>query len=73
MTDLDERLTKAHAVGDTSALAALYEEAADTAPDEDAAAFFLTHAYVHALEAPLPCAARLKHRLVSLGREVPDP
>lgn len=47
---LDERLLKAHEKDDRSALVALYTEAADQAADVDAQCFYLTHAYVFALE-----------------------
>ncbi len=71
MTDLDSRLLAAHEAGDTPALVDLYKEAADTAPDADAAGFFLTHAYVFALEINHPDAAALRARLVETGRETP--
>ncbi len=69
MSDLDARLLAAHAAGDWSALVTLYTEAADTAPDPDAAAFYLTHAYVFALELAHPAAPALRARLVAAGRE----
>lgn len=72
MSALDDRLLNAHAAGDIRALAALYEQAADAQTETEAAAFFLTHAYVHALEAGLPAAARLRQRLIDMGREVPQ-
>ncbi len=72
MNDLNARLLQAHAAGDISGLAALYEQAADLQTDTDAAAFFLTHAYVHALEANLPSATRLRQRLIGMGRDVPQ-
>lgn len=72
MTDLHTRLLQAHATGDIGALAELYERAAGSQHDDDARSFFLTHAYVHALEANLPDAGRLRQMLVDMGREVPD-
>ena len=48
---------------------ALYTEAAETSVDADAAGFFLTHAYVWALELGDPAAANLRARLVAEGRE----
>ena len=66
---LDARLAAAHADADLAALVALYEEAADGAPDVDTACFFLTHAYVFALEAGDARTERLRARLVEHGRE----
>ncbi|MGH1424585.1 MAG: hypothetical protein ACRBBU_07630 [Pseudooceanicola sp.] len=73
MTDtgqLNAALLNAHAAGDTAALVALYHRAADIVQGNEAA-FFLTQAYVHALEIDDPRAAQLRHALVSLGREAP--
>jgi hypothetical protein len=67
--DLHSRMLAAHAGPDPAALIALYTEAADTANDMDASCFFLTHAYVFALEAGAPQACQLHQRLLSLGRE----
>ncbi|KUJ80792.1 hypothetical protein AVO45_07105 [Ruegeria marisrubri] len=72
MNDLDARLVAAHAAGDRAALADLYEEAADAASDEVACGFYLTQAYVYALEAGLAKAAALRARLVRMGRETPE-
>ncbi|MFD3189076.1 hypothetical protein ACFMPD_02235 [Sedimentitalea sp. HM32M-2] len=72
MSDLEARLLAAHARGDRRALVQLYTEAADTAPDPDAAGFYLTHAYVYALEQGDPAAVSLRARLVSAGREQDD-
>ncbi len=69
MTDLDTRMLAAHAAGDRHALIGLYAEAADRMNDLDAACFFLTHAYVFALEAGAAEAARLHARLKARGRE----
>lgn len=69
MNTLDARLLAAHAAGDTSALVALYAEAAQQAQDEDAAAFFLTHAYVYALDVGHPDASALHAQLVAMGRD----
>jgi hypothetical protein len=68
---LDAALLRAHAAGDRTALAGLYAEAAGTVAGP-AAAFYLTHAYVHALEAGDPRAAVLKRQLVDLGADIPD-
>lgn len=54
--------------GDWSAVISLYMGAAQG----EGEAFYLTHAYVHALEACDARAATLKARLVALGAEVPD-
>lgn len=72
MTDLNTRLLQAHAAGDIRALAELYEQAAAAQDTEDAQGFFLTHAYVHALEANLSSVNRLRQQLVAMGREVPE-
>ena len=69
MSDLDARLIAAHEAGDKPALVTLYTEAADVANDVDAACFYLTHAYVFALDAGHPAVATLHARLVAQGRE----
>jgi len=69
MSDLQARLLAAHDIGDKTALVALYREAADNAESEDQAGFFLTHAYVFALEQGHADAADLRRRLVAMGRE----
>lgn len=69
MNDLNERLLAAHEVDDRHLLVKLYAEAADRANDADACGFYLTHAYVFALEAGLPEAPALCARLVAMGRE----
>lgn len=69
MTDLDQRLLAAHAAGDRPSLVAWYTEAGNTSPDPDAAWFYLTHAYVYALEIDAPEARTLHARLKSAGRE----
>ncbi|MDK3074284.1 hypothetical protein QO034_14325 [Sedimentitalea sp. JM2-8] len=72
MMTLDNRLLAAHAASDHAALVALYAEAAEHAPSENAAGFYLTHAYVFALEQGHPDAPILKTRLVAAGRERDD-
>jgi hypothetical protein len=72
MTELDARLLAAHAARDHQSLVVLYAEAADTAPTPEAAGFYLTHAYVFALEKAHPDAAGLKARLIAAGREEDD-
>ena len=70
---LDAALIKAHATGDAGGLVALYVQAADAEEaggDIEAACFYLTHAYVFALEAGLPEAGPLNQRLAKHGRDV---
>ena len=67
--DLDTAMIAAHEAHDTSALVRLYTQAADTVNDIDASCFYLTHAYVFALEAGAPDARQLHSRLVRHGRE----
>lgn len=69
MRDLDTRMIRAHHAEDRRSLIGLYAEAADRMNDLDAACFFLTHAYVFALEAGAPEAAPLHARLKAQGRE----
>ncbi len=71
MKDLDRRLLDAHARDDVPALVALYSEAAEQANDAEAAAFYLTHAHVFAMELGLAQAADLRSKLVEMGREEP--
>jgi hypothetical protein len=68
MKSLQDRLLAAHAHDDRAALVGLYTEAADTAGDIDAACFFLTHAYIFALEKGDPATAALFQRLKAEGR-----
>jgi len=70
--DLDKRLLDSHARQDSRALITLYAEAADATADEDARGFFLTHAYIFALEAGHGEANALRARLVAMGRETPS-
>jgi len=69
MSDLNARILAAHAAGDGAALVTLYTEAADQAPDADSCGFFLTHAYIFALEAGHADAPALHARLKADGRE----
>jgi hypothetical protein len=69
---LDAELLAAHDAGDLGRLVAGYARAADNAEgagDVNRAAFFLTHAWVFALEAGDPRANDLRARLVAHGRE----
>jgi hypothetical protein len=68
MSDLDARLLDAHARDDRAALIALYSEASEAASDIVAQSFYLTHAYVFALEAGAPEAEGLRERLRGMGR-----
>ena len=68
MTSLQDRLLAAHAEDNRSALISLYTQAADSTDDIDAACFYLTHAYIFALEAGDPAADALYTRLKAQGR-----
>ena len=72
MSELNAQMLAAHDTGDLPALVDLYETAAQTAPDVDAACFYLTHAYVFALELGDARADALRTQLVTHGREAPD-
>jgi len=70
--DLDARMLAAHALRDQAALIGLYTQAADgreAAGDLQAACFYLTHAYVFALDENDGRAAALYARLKAQGRE----
>jgi hypothetical protein len=69
--ELDCALLAAHEAGDSGALVRLYTLAADqeeTAGSIDAACFFLTQAFVFALESGHEEATALNMRLVAHGR-----
>ena len=68
---LAQALLDAHEAGDHAALVALYLQASEDAQDQTAKQFYLTHAYVFALESGHAQATDLKRRLVELGAE-PD-
>ncbi|WP_372571829.1 hypothetical protein [Ruegeria jejuensis] len=71
---LDQLLLRAHGEGDKAALVQLYTQAADQSEaggDLDAACFYLTHAFVFALEVGAPEARDLNVRLVEKGRAHP--
>jgi hypothetical protein len=72
MSDLDAQLLAAHDARDHAALIGLYAQAATAAPDLDTACFFLTHAYVFALEQGDTRATALRAQLVRHGRETAD-
>lgn len=73
MNALDAALLAAHAADDRPKLIALYTQAANEAATAEAEGFYLTHAYVFALEAGHPAAPALRERLVKAGREEPLP
>ena len=60
---LDAELLAAHAVDDRHTLIRLYTQAAEATNDLDAACFFLTYAYIYALELGVPEAAELHRRI----------
>ena len=69
--ELDRLLLEAHERNDHSALIRYYTMAADErekAQDIDAACFYLTHAFVFALESGAPEADLLNQRLAAHGR-----
>ena len=65
MNDLDGLLLDAHAKGDRPALVRLYTEAAKQTSLQQAKRFYLTHAYVFALEVGHPDASALREQLES--------
>lgn len=65
---LDAKVLAAHQAQDKAALVTLYTQAADSTKDTDAACFFLTYAYIYALEIGHPNAAGLAARLRGHGR-----
>ena len=72
MPPSEEAFAEAHAAGDAGRLVALYRAEADRAEaagEIDRACFFLTQAYVWALEAGHPETATLHARLKTRGRE----
>lgn len=66
---LDAKMIAAHEAGDKPALVQLYSKAADEANDVDASCFYLTHAYIFALDSGAPETEALHARLVAQGRE----
>jgi hypothetical protein len=69
---LDAALIDAHHRDDRDALVRLYASAGDLAEaagDVDACCFYLTHAYVFALQEGAPEADGLHARLLAYGRE----
>jgi hypothetical protein len=68
MSDLNDAILDAHARDDGRALVALYTRAADETNDIDTACFFLTYAYIYALELGLANEVSLYARLDAHGR-----
>jgi hypothetical protein len=66
---LNEQLLAAHAAGDKQQLSRLYAQAAEAANDIDARCFFLTHAYIFALDCGDAAARDLHAQLCAHGRE----
>ncbi|MEE9388767.1 MAG: hypothetical protein V3U96_09150 [Paracoccaceae bacterium] len=70
--ELDRKLLAAHARADNAALVQFYTQAGDMAESQgqiEATCFYLTHAYVLALEQGNPSVDHLRKRLVAYGRE----
>lgn len=65
---LNQAILDAHAKDDRPGLVGLYSMAADQTEDTDTACFFLTQAYVFALEANHADTASLKKQLSKHGR-----
>jgi len=65
---LDAELLAAHTAGDVEALITLYTRASEQAVQDVARGFYLTHAYVFALEAGDQRAKRLAEQLRTQGR-----
>ena len=66
---LDSALISAHARGDIKSLVELYRKAAANAASDEAHAFYLTHAYVFALDGGLEIATDIGDELRRLGRD----
>ncbi len=72
LNDLDAAMLTAHAARDQAALVTLYAQAAEeseAAGMAEAACFYLTHAYVYALDEGDSRAVDLHARLKARGRE----
>jgi len=69
---LDQQLLAAHRDDDRPTLVTLYTRAGDSHENTgniDAACFYLTHAYVFALQQGMVEADKLRQRLIAYGRE----
>lgn len=72
---LNEQLLLAHASDDRESLVALYIQASDAAAaqdDEDASRFYLTQAYVFALDTGSDKCDDLKYRLEAAQKTFPE-
>jgi hypothetical protein len=71
VSSLNDALLAAHLAGDNATLVRLYRKAGEAAlpKDEVQGCFYLTHAYVFALEAGMLEAEELRAILVAKGRE----
>lgn len=70
-SELHRQLLEAHAAQDPRRLMALYAQAGanrESRGDTDAACFYLTHAYIYAMELDAPELAALQVRLAAYGR-----
>jgi len=65
---LHDALLAAHIARDSPRMVALYTQAADQADGLDEEMFFLTHAYIFALETGDDTAPGLRARLAAAGR-----
>ena len=75
MNELDVALCAAHARQDVPAMVTLYQQAGEDflqQGDVDAGCFFLTHAYVYALDCGHEAESQIRAVLVGYGREAPD-
>lgn len=66
---LDQLLLNAHERGDKSALVSLYAQAADQAATDEARYFYMTHAFIFALDTGHASAEGLRDKLRAAGRE----
>ena len=66
---LHHAIMRAHAADDRAGLVQLYTRAATASDDINAKCFYLTYAYIYALELGHESAGRLQHELKQYGRE----
>lgn len=72
LDDLDRAILAAHAAKDIAALVPLYRQAGETmikGGNLNAGCFFLTHAYIYALDCGDDAAPEIHQTLVAYGRE----
>jgi len=70
--DIDCALLAAHAANNKAKLVGLYRKAGDmmlASGRVDAGCFYLTHAYIFALDCGAPEAAEIHQTLIAYGRE----